>query len=407
MTSTNECTTDKCNSTECASECSGAHLICDASHSLWGTLPTPETSPACTIEPGMHITIDTLSHEGLLEDQGRDPLRFFTAQGVAPCDVPAEAMDVADNGVHVHGAGPHIITRPIEVRGAAAGDWLRIDIDRLTPRVPYGVISNRHGRGVLPGLMPRGGRAVTSIFARQIVDATHGGEPALMGIMERKGPDAVSNLAGTAPHAPLYDIARDGVLRCDERLPENVAGFELHPFLGIMGVTPLPGAEVRSTIPPGDFGGNIDIKLLTEGTTLYLPVQVDGAGFYVGDPHFAQGDGEVALTAMEASLTAKLTVSVVGGEEFRATFGNLHGPFIVTNHNIVTTGRADSIDGALQECVRESLCCLERYARMDAEHAYAFLSAAADFSISEAVDIVMGVHCRMPRSVACAAATEM
>ena len=86
--------------------------------------------------------------------------------------------------------------------------------------------------------------------------------------------------------------------------------FPLAPFLGTMGVA-VSGDERPHSVPPGSHGGNIDINLLVEGTVLYLPVQVPGAIAYVGDPHFAQGDGEVALTALEASLRATLRFDVI------------------------------------------------------------------------------------------------
>lgn len=89
----------------------------------------------------------------------------------------------------------------------------------------------------------------------------------------------------------------------------QIMQFPLNPFLGIMGVTPNTD-EHYSSVPPTRVGGNIDINELGVGSTLYLPVEVPGAGFYTGDPHFVQGDGEVALTALEASLrgTVRLTV---------------------------------------------------------------------------------------------------
>jgi acetamidase/formamidase len=94
-------------------------------------------------------------------------------------------------------------------------------------------------------------------------------------------------------------------------LPGEVpVGFDLNPFLGIMGLARDTSALVDS-VPPTDAGGNIDINDLTVGSTLYLPVQVPGALFVAGDPHMAQGDGEVALTAMEGSLRPTFRLTVV------------------------------------------------------------------------------------------------
>ena len=98
--------------------------------------------------------------------------------------------------------------------------------------------------------------------------------------------------------------------------------FPLSPFLGIMGVAPDTSEKV-STVPPINVGGNLDINELGVGATLYLPVEVEGAKFYTGDPHFVQGDGEVALTALEGSLrgTVRLTLfksrRFINSENFR------------------------------------------------------------------------------------------
>ena len=113
--------------------------------------------------------------------------------------------------------------------------------------------------------------------------------------------------------------------------------FPLAPFLGTMGVA-VAGEDRPHSVPPGAHGGNIDIKLLTEGSVLYLPVQVPGALAYVGDPHFAQGDGEVALTALEASLRATLRFDVVPRAEALAEFGEVLGPLVRTDEYLVPTG---------------------------------------------------------------------
>ena len=89
--------------------------------------------------------------------------------------------------------------------------------------------------------------------------------------------------------------------------------FPISPFLGIMGVAPDTSERV-SSVPPINVGGNLDINELGVGSTLYLPIEVEGGLFYAGDPHFVQGDGEVALTALEGSLrgTVRLTLIKAG-----------------------------------------------------------------------------------------------
>ena len=225
-----------------------------------------------------------------------------------------------------------------------------------TPRVPYGVISNRHGKGALPGEMPADGETF-SAFATVDEAGTHG----------------------------LLPLVPGG---------DRQARFPLAPFLGIMGVA-VDGDARPHSVPPGAHGGNIDIKLLTAGSTLYLPIQVDGALAYVGDPHFAQGNGEVALTAMEASLRATVRFDVVAREDAVAQFGDLVGPLARTSEYLVPTGMDEDLDTAVANCVRAALALLEARYGMDRRMAYAYLSAATDFDISQVVDVVKGVHARI------------
>jgi acetamidase/formamidase len=311
-----------------------------------------------SIDPGTQVVVDTLSHEGLMEDQGRDPRAYFEAAGAADVLEDAVAVAASDYPRDVGADGPHVITGPIEVRGARVGDLLAIHVLETLPRVPYGVVSNRHGRGALPGEYPLDGD-IFSVFATVGDDGR-----------------------GRIPYS-----AED----------ERSATFDLHPFLGIMGVAAAGDVRPHS-VPPGSYGGNIDINLLTVGSTLYLPVQVDGALAYVGDPHFAQGDGEVALTAMEASLRARLGFEVIAREDAVAAFGDLAGPMAETSEFLVPTGLDEDLDVAVQNCVRAAVALLQARFGMDPRYAYAYLSAATDFNISQVVDLVKGVHARVRKA---------
>jgi acetamidase/formamidase len=107
-----------------------------------------------TVRSGTTVTVDTVSHEGLLEDQGKDPMQYFGDHGVKPDSVLRDAVEIAAKTPHA-GPGPHVVTGPIAVEGARPGDVLKIEILRLIRRVPYGVISNRHGKGALSGELPQ------------------------------------------------------------------------------------------------------------------------------------------------------------------------------------------------------------------------------------------------------------
>jgi len=327
---------------------------------LWGRLPCATDAPVLAIDPGTSCVIDTISHEGILEDQGRDPRAYFAAAGAHEVLEDAVALAASDHPRTWGVDGPHVTTGPIEVRGARVGDLLAIRVLEATPRVPYGVISNRHGRGALPGEYPQQGDGdVFSVFATVDDDGR-----------------------GRIPLGPDTDAT---------------VGFDLRPFLGIMGVG-VAGDVRPHSVPPGTHGGNIDINLLTAGATLYVPVQVDGALAYVGDPHFAQGDGEVSLTAMEASLRVRLGFDVIAREDAVAAFGELAGPMAETSEYLVPTGMDEDLDLAVQNCVRAAIALLQARFGMDPRHAYAYLSAATDFDISQVVDLVKGVHARIRKA---------
>lgn len=338
---------------------------------LWGRLPCARDRPVLTVDPGTEVTVDTLSHEGVLEDQGRDPRAFFARHGVAADGVLADAVDLAASD-HPHDPGtdgPHVVTGPIAVTGARPGDLLAITVLETLPRVPYGVVSNRHGRGTLPGEYPLDDLPVFSAFAAMAEHTGAGGERASYGELP------LTHAGYGDPQAPR-------------------ARFPLAPFLGIMGVAVADEARPHS-VPPGAHGGNLDINLLTVGSTLYLPVQVAGALAYLGDPHFAQGDGEVALTAMEASLRATVRLDVVAHEDAVAAFGDLAGPLAATSDHLVPTGLDPDLDVATQNCVRAAIALLGARYGMEPAMAYAYLSAATDFDISQVVDVVKGVHARI------------
>jgi len=334
------------------------YLPADPAAVFWGRLPSGADAPVLEVDPGTEVTIDTISHEGVLDDQGSDPLAFFAGHGVAAEQVLRDAVELTSTRTRDPEDGPHVVTGPIAVRGAEVGDLLAIDVLELLPRVPYGVISNRHGRGALPGEFPRGD-ATVSIFAS----------------LDDPGRGSIPLRAGS-----------------DERVT-----FPAAPFLGTMGVA-VAGTERPHSVPPGLHGGNLDINLLTVGSTLYLPVLVPGALAFVGDPHFAQGDGEVALTAFEASLRATVRFRIVPASDPFAPFVHTHGPVVETAEYWVPTGLDTDLNEAMRKAVRAAISFLVGGYRMDEEHAYAYLSAATDFDISQVVDRVCGVHARIRKA---------
>ncbi|WP_019926424.1 acetamidase/formamidase family protein [Nocardia sp. BMG111209] len=331
----------------------GAHHLASTPGTVyWGELPCAADTAVARIAAGETITVDTVSHEGILPDQGRDPREFFARFGVPADAVLADAVEIAAALPRSAAAGPHVVTGPIAVRGAAAGDLLAVTVVDLTRRADYGIVSSRHGRGALPDSFPAG--PVHSVFCRAAGDTA------------------------TMPLRQDESAYRDA---------GRAIRFPLRPFLGIIGVA-TSGAVRANSIPPGPHGGNLDITCLTAGSTLYLPVQVDEALLYVGDPHYAQGDGEVALTAFEAPLRATLRVEVVPGAA-RVAGGR---PYAETRDLLIAIGLDADLDEACRESVRAALDLLAHRYDVPAELGYAYLSAAADVRISQVVDRVKGCH---------------
>ncbi|MEN9329232.1 MAG: hypothetical protein RLZZ484_420, partial [Pseudomonadota bacterium] len=219
------------------------------SHTL---LPTPQTvhwghldaaiSAVLEIESGDTVEIDTVS--GGFNDVA-DPSHMR----------PAHRL-IAEQVTQI--MGPHILTGPIAVKGAMPGDTLEVRILDIELTEDWGWNVIRPLKGTLPEDFPNLSRRVIPI-------------------------DRQAQVARLAWGADI----------------------PLQPFFGIMGVAPPPSYGRVSSIEPREYGGNIDNKELTPGSSLFLPVFVPGAHFSVGDGHAVQGDGEVCLTALETCMKGR------------------------------------------------------------------------------------------------------
>ena len=178
--------------------------------------------------------------------------------------------------------------------------------------------------------------------------------------------------------------------------------------MGLMGVARDTTAS-STRCRPTDAGGNIDINDLTVGSTLYLPVQVPGAMFFSGDPHMAQGDGEVALTAMEGSLRPTFRLTVVKKGSRGAPSAAFDYPFAENPDFWIPIGLSDpdgpenggnatSLDLAMKTAVRQAMAFLTEDVGMAGPVAYAYLSAASDFQCSQVVDRTTGIHALIRKS---------
>jgi acetamidase/formamidase len=142
-------------------------------------------------------------------------------------------------------------------------------------------------------------------------------------------------------------------------------------------------------MPPGTFGGNIDIRQLVRGTTLYLPVRVEGALFSCGDAHAAQGDGEVCVTAIEAPMYASLRFTLQKGRTIPSPQFKTAGPLtprVDSGGFYGTTGVGGDLYVAAQDAIRAMIDHLGETRGLSREDAYLLSSLAVDLKISEIVD---------------------
>jgi acetamidase/formamidase len=187
----------------------------------------------------------------------------------------------------------------------------------------------------------------------------------------------------TEPYLKIFDLTTGDVTW----LGDHVA-IPIDPFLGTMGVCPA-GASAVPVMPPGVFGGNMDTRQLTRGTTLYLPVQVEGALFSCGDAHAAQGDGEVCVTGIESPMYGALRFTLLKDRSIPApqylTAGPL-APRVAASAWYGTTGVGPDLYAGAQEAVRAMIDYLSSEHGLTPEDAYVLASLAVDLRISEIVD---------------------
>lgn len=251
-----------------------------------------------------------------------------------------DARSTAADLARVDFARVNPVSGPVYVRGARAGDVIEVEILELA-------MTGWGWTALIPGF----------------------------GLLADQFPDPWLKHWALAPGAPTATFA-DGI-----EVP-------VAPFPGTIGLAP-PTPGPHGTVPPHPWGGNLDVKHLTAGTKLYLPVGVDGGLFSVGDTHAAQGDGEVCGTAIESQMRIALRFRL--RRDLRLTrpafetFGAAPGDR-ATPGSFVTTGVADDLLTASREAVSAQIDHLTATTRLDAAEAYALCSVAADLRIHELVD---------------------
>ena len=241
------------------------------------------------------------------------------------------------------GRGPHSLTGPIYIEGAEPGDVLKVKLNKIVPR-SYAVNFNVPGMfGEFPKEFPEG-------QARYVyLDLEH----------------------NTAEFMPGVTIP-------------------VRPFPGTIGVARAEPGQY-SSVPPGRYGGNLDIRELTAGTTLYLPVFVKGALLWSGDSHAAQGNGEINLTALETAFRDfTISVEVIKGQR-------LQWPRIETPTHWLTVGYDADLNKALDILKAETIAFQVESHHLPPADGEAAMIRQWDCRVAEVVNVVKGAYCFNPK----------
>jgi acetamidase/formamidase len=242
------------------------------------------------------------------------------------------------------GRGPHTLTGPVYIEGAEPGDVLKISINRIVPRA-Y---------------------------------ATNFNVPGMFGQFPDKFPD------GQVKYFYL-DLER--------KVTGFAPGIEipLAPFPGTLGVARAEPGQY-SSVPPGPYAGNIDVRELTEGASLYVPVFVKGALLWTGDSHAAQGNGEINLTALETAYKEmSVTVDVIKTMK-------LDWPRIETKDAWITLGIDRDLNKALDLLKAQTTKLLTEQRNVGADAANKLMMDGWDCRVSQVVDVNKGLHCFTSKS---------
>ncbi|MCC6792481.1 MAG: acetamidase/formamidase family protein [Thermomicrobiales bacterium] len=235
----------------------------------------------------------------------------------------------------------HQISGPVAIRGAEPGDSLVVDIVDIVPK-------SWAWSAVIPGF---------NLLAQ--------------------------DEAFQEPYLFIWDLSNG---KSAEFKPGIVIPFE--PFCGVMGVAPAEEGEL-TTIPPRRNGGNLDIRQLVKGTTLYLPVLAPGALFSCGDVHAAQGDGEVCGTGLECEATVTLRFNLLKGHEMPELAYRMSGAMTGSWNTagwMGTTAHGPDLFAATQQAVRYMIDYLGRAHGLTPHEAFVLCSACVDMKVSEVVD---------------------
>ena len=289
--------------------------------------------PLITVDSGDTVTFSTVSGQ---------PMQVPKPE--AGLMVPS-ALTAIHKSLQPKLGGPHILTGPVAVRGAKAGQVLEVRIKAIELHYDWGYNTIRPLAGALPD----------DFKEMRVI------------------------------HIPLDKARMIGKLPWGLELP-------LKPFFGIMAVAPPKAWGAIPTQPPRKNGGNIDNKELTAGTTLYLPIHTDGALFSCGDGHGAQGDGEVCITAIETGLIG--TFELIVRDDM-----TLEWPFAETPTHVMTMAFDPDLDDCVVIALRDMIKLICARTGISREDAYTLCSLAADLRVTQVVNGSKGIHVMLEKKL--------
>ncbi len=324
------------------------HVRLTPENSTFGNFPA-QKAPILTIKSGDTVRFDSGGGAGWQRDN-EDPGAWLEANKVplkADDPVIKEVVAVIEKTVRYAGIERgHFLVGPVAIEGAMPGDSIEVRVISVVPRLPYGTTGRTPGSG--------------------LKRAEGDPPPAKVTVLDLK--------RNVALFAPGIEVP-------------------LGPFMGVMGVLP-PEAEGpnRRSGPPGLFAGNLDLKELVDGSTLYIPVFHPGALFFTGDAHAAQGDGEISGTAIETANTAVLRFILHKGK-------TLSAPRAETASHYIAIGLDPDLDNAMQMAYDQTVEWLTELKGMDSLLSTPLASIGIDYRITQIVDGTKGVHAMIPKSL--------
>ena len=309
---------------------------------VWGFFGA-DVPPIARVKNGAVVEIQTVNPSGVSRT---NPEEFYTKNNL-PIDAHAQEVVAIMKNVKPEPSGirGHMLTGPVYIEEAEPGDMLEIRILDLRFPADFGVNS----------VWPGGGGIPDAVTTRETFVYRY---------------DAKRKVA----------YFNDGV-----EIP-------LKPFMGVMALSPPPETGRVSSIPPGFFGGNLDIKHLVKGTTLYLPVSVPGGLFTTGDGHGAQGNGEVSGVAIETALTLTAKFIVHKGK-------TLKQPRAETPTHFIAIGLDKDLRVAMKNALTEATTFIKDELGFTFNEALSIASTGVDFEVSQVVDQTLGVHAMIPKSI--------